>query len=386
MLAPAFWALDPLFRSHAKIFTADIHKLKHIPEHSEQYPDLYQYDARTISNVEITGTVVGVEQTHHMVIYTVDDGFGTITCCHWTTSSYSAPEIGLGDCVRVLGRINEYKEQKQVNVHEIYVHADRESATEHHAVTKDQIEDYNTEVFHWLQTIRLRESVYSKPFEIPSEIIEKQEELEVMLKSPEQDTLPEQDNDVQASIAIGSSGVYVVSGNVMQNVDKMDIVDQEMLQNAVYQYLQDLAVDGKLAYSEVRKSVTIQAMVKKFLDNTIPPSQINSTKIKTTIRQCFDGLCHNGLIFVIDEENDIYEVVHLAGNLRELILQIIQEADSDYHDIDHGGITGNYIIIKVHEDSRFKSMHSSKIHQALQLLVLDSVIYQVNAQEYKITR
>jgi len=350
MLAPAFWALDPLFRSHAKIFTADIHKLKHISEHSEQYPDLYQYDARTISNVEITGTVVGVEQTHHMVIYTVDDGFGTITCCHWTTSSYSAPEIGLGDCVRVLGRINEYKEQKQVNVHEIY-----------------QIEDYNTEVFHWLQTIRLRESVYSKPFEIPSEIIEKQEELEVMLKSPEQDTLSEQDNDVQ-------------------NVDKMDIVDQETLQNAVYQYLQDLAVDGKLAYSEVRKSVTIQAMVKNFLDNTIPPSQINSTKIKTTIRQCFDGLCHNGLIFVIDEENDIYEVVHLAGNLRELILQIIQEADSDYHDIDHGGITGNYIIIKVHEDSRFKSMHSSKIHQALQLLVLDSVIYQVNAQEYKITR
>lgn len=95
------------------------------------------------------------------------------------------------------------------------MHADRESATEHHAVTKDQIEDYNTEVFHWLQTIRLRESVYSKPFEIPSEIIEKQEELEVMLKSPEQDTLSEQDNDVQASIAIGSSGVYVVSGNVI---------------------------------------------------------------------------------------------------------------------------------------------------------------------------
>lgn len=55
----------------------------------------------------------------------------------------------------------------------------------------------------------------------------------------------------------------------MQNVDKMDIVDQETLQNAVYQYLQDLAVDGKLAYSEVRKSVTIQAMVKNFLDNTV---------------------------------------------------------------------------------------------------------------------
>jgi hypothetical protein len=36
----------------------------------EQFPDLYQYDARIISNVEITGTVVGIEHLRHMIIYT----------------------------------------------------------------------------------------------------------------------------------------------------------------------------------------------------------------------------------------------------------------------------------------------------------------------------
>jgi hypothetical protein len=31
MDSPAFWALDPLLKTHVKIFTADIEKLSNIP-------------------------------------------------------------------------------------------------------------------------------------------------------------------------------------------------------------------------------------------------------------------------------------------------------------------------------------------------------------------
>jgi hypothetical protein len=88
-----------------------------------------------------------------------------------------------------------------------------------------------------------------------------------------------------------------------------------------------------------------------------------------------------------------------------LIVKIVQEAGADHDDIHHGmhwynvkrwvailtnyltgGITRVYIAAKVKEDKRFENMHWSKIFQALQLLVLDSIVYQVSPQEYKITR
>jgi hypothetical protein len=37
---------------------------------TDQFPDLYKFDTRIISNVEIAGTIVGFEQNNTMVIYT----------------------------------------------------------------------------------------------------------------------------------------------------------------------------------------------------------------------------------------------------------------------------------------------------------------------------
>jgi hypothetical protein len=49
-----------------------------------------------------------------------------------------------------------------------------------------------------------------------------------------------------------------------------------------------------------------------------------------------------------------------------------------------GGVTGAYITTKVKEDSRFESISWSKVFEALQLLVLESIIYQVNPHEYSL--
>jgi hypothetical protein len=49
-----------------------------------------------------------------------------------------------------------------------------------------------------------------------------------------------------------------------------------------------------------------------------------------------------------------------------------------------GGVTGAYITTKVKEDSRFQTISWAKVFEALQLLVLESIIYQVNPHEYKI--
>ncbi|KAI8583493.1 hypothetical protein K450DRAFT_221466 [Umbelopsis ramanniana AG] len=345
---PAFWALDPLLKTHVKIFTADIERLSNIPDYHEQFPDLYKFDTRIISNVEIAGTIVGLEQNNTMIIYTVDDGFGTIPCCNWAVRTYAEPEFELGQSVRVLGRISDYKNQRQINIHEIY-----------------RMVDYNMEILHWLQTIRLRESVYSKPFDIPKDILAHKDELVAMLKTMDQDMIMEsEDSQTQE--------------------EDIEIPDEQAFLDTLYKYIEDLAVDGKIEYRAIPRLPAIQKIARQYLTNSIPAASIDYNKIKLAIRQAFATLCADGSLFVVDAENDIYEIVRLDGQLRELILSIIRDVHVDQHDIHHGGVTGAYITTKVKEDSRFESISWSKVFEALQLLVLESIIYQVNPHEYSL--
>ncbi|KAI9288790.1 hypothetical protein BC943DRAFT_315314 [Umbelopsis sp. AD052] len=283
-----------------------------------------------------------------MIIYTVDDGFGTIPCCNWAVRTYAEPEFELGQSVRVLGRISDYKKQRQINIHEIY-----------------RIMDYNKEILHWLQAIRLRESVYSQPFEIPENIIAYKDELVAMLKSMDQDMIMEsEDSQTQK--------------------EDVEIPDEQAFLNTMYKYMEDLAVDGKIEYRAVPRQPAIQKIARQYLTILIPAASIDYNKIKTAIRHAFDKLCRDGSLFVVDTENDIYEIVRLDGQLRDLILDIIRNVHVDQHDIHHGGVTVTYIVTKVQEDSRFKSIDWSKVVEALQLLVLDSIIYQVNTYEYSL--
>lgn len=104
--------------------------------------------------------------------------------------------------------MSDYKNQRQINIHEICKYRKSMKAlgmTVNSTPTalrlihvKDKMEDYNKETLHWLQTIRLRESVYSKPFDIPDNIIEHKDELVGMLASMDQDMIMESE-DSQAS-------------------------------------------------------------------------------------------------------------------------------------------------------------------------------------------
>jgi hypothetical protein len=68
----------------------------------------------------------------------------------------------------------------------------------------------------------------------------------------------------------------------------------------------------------------------------MPAASVDYSKIKVAIRQAFDTLCRDGALYVVDAENDIYEIVRLDGQLRELILSIIRDIHVVQHDIHHG--------------------------------------------------
>jgi hypothetical protein len=132
----------------------------------------------------------------------VDDGMGTIACCLWTTGGYSSPEFELGHVVRVLGKINEYRDVRQLNVHEIcksmapYAFPAAELITLFGDAWIDGVDDPNMEIFNWLQINRLREVVYSKPFQIPDEIKVHGPELESLLKEQSDGLMPSTEDEV----------------------------------------------------------------------------------------------------------------------------------------------------------------------------------------------
>lgn len=49
----------------------------------------------------------------------------------------------------------------------------------------------------------------------------------------------------------------------------MDITDEESLQNAIYRYLLDTAIDSKVNYGTFMKSAPVREMTRHYLSNTV---------------------------------------------------------------------------------------------------------------------
>ncbi|KAI8338361.1 hypothetical protein BC941DRAFT_422669 [Chlamydoabsidia padenii] len=146
---PVILGLDPLMWTHVKLFIKDVIELVELPDCT----DIYCFEDHNIRNVELCGIIVAVEQTLTMLIYTLDDGTGTIVCTWWKDSIDTEEMISLGSCVRIFGLVTTFKENRQIKVYEL-----------------DLITDPNWELIHALQVMALRRSNYQKTYDISSKV------------------------------------------------------------------------------------------------------------------------------------------------------------------------------------------------------------------------
>ena len=90
---------------------------------------------------------------------TVDDGTAVISCVQWRKSDDSDQGIfvpTLGQLVSVFGKISEFREERQLTVSSICPETDP-----------------NTEPLFWMEVIKLKREVYSKPFVLPPGVTDK---------------------------------------------------------------------------------------------------------------------------------------------------------------------------------------------------------------------
>ena len=89
----------------------------------------------------------------HLIASTVDDGTAVISCVQWRKSDDSDQGIfipTLGQLVSVFGKISEFREERQLTVSSICPETDP-----------------NIEPLFWMEVIKLKREVYSKPFALP---------------------------------------------------------------------------------------------------------------------------------------------------------------------------------------------------------------------------
>ncbi|KAI8824902.1 uncharacterized protein EV422DRAFT_516723 [Fimicolochytrium jonesii] len=108
------------------------------------------FNGRPLRRVEVTGIVVGKEESSAVITYTVDDGTGLLPCVYWFPMEdrvvSSRKTLSLGDLVKVSGRLGEFRFQRQITINSITVE-----------------NDMNMEAFRWLEILDLKTSFYTSP-------------------------------------------------------------------------------------------------------------------------------------------------------------------------------------------------------------------------------
>ena len=148
------WGLDPLYFSHVKLFISHLLLLPRTVD-----PPTFLLSSHPLTSVELVGVIVGVDRRERWVGYLVDDSTGVVQCKVWGGEGGEekgwgwmeggeegdGERLGLGVVVRVMGRVVEWRGEREVNVSCIRVERDE-----------------GAEMLHWMECIRLYEDVYSQ--------------------------------------------------------------------------------------------------------------------------------------------------------------------------------------------------------------------------------
>ncbi|KAJ3288843.1 CST complex subunit STN1 [Borealophlyctis nickersoniae] len=348
-LPTSFLGLDPLFWVHCKLLARDILDLTPVPELS----DVYYLYTHPVRKVELTGLIVRKDESSNFVSYTVDDGTGAVPCIYWFPEDQrfvsSRATCKLGELVRVMGRITDFRGSRQITINNITTEADP-----------------NVELLRWIEALELRENVYRQPFTISN--------------SYRQQVL----NLPSAAAADENGQLTPCVPSFEEELSKLQTaaVVEEDLKDMIRIYF--LSNDIKaLQYLQIRDAPVFIDLARRILlhsKNVISPS---TQQISTLFTRAMWRLVKEGVLYV-DKDTDVYTVIEHDLNLGPAILGIVQEETMALTQLD-GGVPQEFIILRLRDKYRnkFKHVPRKAVIQSLGKLVSSSDIYDVGKGEYR---
>ncbi|KAI8906215.1 hypothetical protein DFJ77DRAFT_543977 [Powellomyces hirtus] len=346
----SLFGIDPLFWIHCKLSVDDVLTLR---SHAS-IPDIYLLGCHPLRKVEITGIIVGKEESSLLIRYSVDDGTGIIPCVHWFPPEEryvsSRKTLPLGQLVQVAGRVSEFRAQRQITVDAI--------AAERNP---------NVETLRWLEVAELKETLYNV---VPEETDTAREAcLRAWLDS---DSSARQDA-AAPSVDLHAEYQAIVSKIVDDDADPTE----DDLKRLVKLYVQSNLLHH-IPFSELRNHDQVVAMVRRVLQcqsGVLVPSH---QRISSTLSRAITALVRDGFMYHQDGDEDIYEVIQHELNIGPAILTLIQHETAS-----KDGISEEGIIFTLRSLARFKYVTRLSVESSIGKLIADSHIYEVESKQYK---
>uniref|UniRef100_A0A8C8VFD3 CST complex subunit STN1 n=1 Tax=Pelusios castaneus TaxID=367368 RepID=A0A8C8VFD3_9SAUR len=284
------WGLDPVFSAFARLYVKDIKEMKE----SMQVPGIFFYNGHPIRQVDVIGTVVLTKERDAFYSYGVDDGTGVINCCCWKNPMeagkplsveqikklqeevHRKAKLEIGDVVRVRGRIQIYRDQREIQA-SIYYKVDDPMC--------------EVQISRILELPHLYREVYDKPFKISEEKSEK---------------LSPGGQNLQSSIEVLSKAVKnFLSENRIQTF-----------------YQQDLeTVESLVSLASHPGSRTSCQQVSPMDSKSEPSSKL----IHRAFKEAIKVLQEKGVVFQkSNSPEDVYHVTDLEKELHSMIHGVIR--------------------------------------------------------------
>ncbi|KAI7887460.1 hypothetical protein K492DRAFT_232906, partial [Lichtheimia hyalospora FSU 10163] len=341
ILGPALFGLDPLFSTTLKLFAKTVLDVKPLADH----PDLYILNqCHVIRYAQVCGVLVSVEQTYNTIIYTVDDATATLQCCQWKNQGKIIKPLALGTTVCIRGRINDFRNARQINVQRI------------------DVIDHSHQLMHDIWAAHLLETTYATPPMIPQEIIDDSQEIKEELK---------QQMDENAMDIIASS-------EQQTEVTK----DEKYFKQQMLEFIRSTADEGPFSKTKPRGHRPLHSLARQVIINHQKRSA-SSQNVSKLFKDTIEILLKEGWIVESPGGTDMFLLVDDI-QLETCIINIIKDGISALPPrFQNGGIMLDYIIIKLQQQEPYTKLPRERIVSCIESMITNSILYNTRSREYK---
>ncbi|KAJ3023404.1 CST complex subunit STN1 [Thoreauomyces humboldtii] len=351
--------LDQLFWVHCRLSCRDVLAL--VPHPTIQ--DVYFHGAHPVRKVEITGIVVGKEESSALISYSVDDGTAVLPCVSWFSQQEKfqahRDTIPLGYLVKVTGRIADFRSKRQLTVNSIVSE-----------------EDPNVETLRWLETVELTTTVYDAPAQGTEK--ELQDLLTIWMEKEQRDLLAlgigslieNQDDPVtEYKEALGIFQTENPTEGDLKRLVRLFIVANDLIE---------------VPFSTLRSSTDIVTATRQVLRAQSKAFHPSDQRINSTLASVVKILVQEGFMYHRDTDADVYEIIRHDINLGQAVLKLVQvESEGRGRGREKGGISEEEIVYAIRRLQRFKLVPRTVVEASIGLLLSGSDIYEVERKQFK---
>eukprot|EP00158_Paraphelidium_tribonemae_P003547 Partr_v1_DN26218_c0_g1_i1_m48197 len=316
---PCLWGLDGSFWLQSRLFISDIRLLQN-SDSSLAGDDaafqcaIYFYNSHPIRTVLVVGVVVGVTMRASHMVLMIDDCTATIEVSLFFASSEpsmsrklkqfagmspaSAKAELMGKLISVVGRISEFRNERQLTAFSYSVEVDP-----------------NAETVHFLRCLEFKRYLDKPLAAIPDSIKENVKALESVMNLGAPVSLPSQ---VEGESAVDLSLLTAAPSEVTL---KYRIQDKILKNYPHFTFSQLLCIEDLVQHARLALDI-----------GPILHDEASDLRVRAAVSRCLFHLVKEGVIYLDDIDADIYARVSVADNIAPAILEFIKSRRSHVDD------------------------------------------------------